>query len=89
MRTAIENLIEKALQRLARKQIAGAYTDGQNSALRIALVEFDRARRLDLQAIITEIDAIGTSMSFEGADPKTAYQLGKQVCRDIITDRSK
>lgn len=93
MRNKIKYLIEAGydwvMQRIARQAIANAYRDGQATALRTSLVEFSKARNEDHLAMITEINAIGSSMNFADADPKVAYQLGKQVATEIIERRAR
>lgn len=93
MRNKIKFLIRDGydwvMQRIARRAIAQAYNDGQSKALRIALVEFSTARNEDHLAMINEINAIGSAMNFADADPKVAYQLGKQVATEIIERRAR
>ena len=85
----INDAYDWVMRRLAKRVMNEAYADGQNSALRVALVQFDRARRDDHLMMLMDIRKIGESIPFNDADPKVAYNLGKQVAIEIIENRSK
>ena len=85
----INDAYDWVMRRLAKRVMNEAYADGQNSALRVALVQFYRARRDDHLMMLKDIREIGESIPFNDADPKVAYNLGKQVAIEIIENRSK
>jgi hypothetical protein len=77
------------MRRIAQRAMAQAYQDGQIKALRTALIEFSKARNEDHQLMLMEMRSIGSGMNFNDADPKVAYELGKQVATEIIQRRIK
>lgn len=91
MRNKIKHLIANGydwvMQRIARQAIANAYREGQATALRTSLVEFSKARNEDHRAMIMEMTSLGSELKFNDADPKVAYELGKQVAIEIIERR--
>lgn len=77
--------------KFASEAIARAKAETSRQVLHTALREFNTARKLDWIDITQQIDKLGSGMErhFEGTDPAVAYDLGKQVCKEIINERVK